>query len=98
MNPFATPPHSGVVHNWLTGECPAGYEEMVGDVSGWGTYLGSKINTTLQGCAERCTQKSNCLSFEHSNTTSFCNLSDVKHPIRRYNYEDYVFCSKIGKS
>ena len=79
-----------------TSGCPQGYVEMDGDVTGWGSSLGSQLSLTREKCAEECDRFADCLSFEHSNTESSCNLNTIEEPSAR-KYKDYVFCSKISK-
>ena len=76
--------------------CPPGYARMFGDLPGWGTSLGSKIQATREQCANRCSHDDRCLSFEHSNTEFLCNLNTIEDPSVK-QYKDYIFCSKIRK-
>ena len=77
-------------------DCPSGYEVKQGDLPGWGTGLGSRLPLTRQGCADKCSGKDECLSFEHSNSQMLCNLNKVALPSRPRN-SDFTFCMKTGK-
>ena len=69
----------------------------MGDISGWGTELGSKMPIGLrEECANECDALPLCLSFEHSNTEELCNLNTIAMPIKPNDYEDYAFCRKTG--
>ena len=76
--------------------CTSGYERRDGDIPGWGTDIGSRISLTREECANACTEEEQCMSFEHSNTALLCNLNKVADPTTEANYEDQVFCTKIG--
>jgi hypothetical protein len=66
-----------------------------GDISGWGTELGSKIAvSSRKECADRCDALPKCLSFEHSDTENFCNLNKKAMPTKG-KYGDYAFCRKF---
>ena len=77
--------------------CPVGYKELEGDEPEWGSYLGGKLNLNRQECAEACSEKVECLSFEHSNSKMLCNLNLVSKP-RTAPYRDFAFCQKSGNS
>ena len=70
---------------------------MIGDIPGMGTSLGRDLNANRNECAQKCSQKPKCLSFEHSNTELRCNLNTVAEPSEG-QYKDYLFCSKTGKT
>ena len=63
---------------------------------GWGTGLGSRLPLTRQGCANKCDEKDECLSFEHSNDRMLCNLNKISMPSKPRN-RDYIFCKKLSK-
>ena len=74
--------------------CPTGYAGRVGDLPGWGTDIGSKLDLSLEDCAERCNGDKTCLSFEHSPTEIKCNLNKIAEPSQG-PYLDYIFCTKL---
>ena len=76
--------------------CPSGYERRDGDIPGWGTDIGSALSLTREECADACTDENQCLSFEHSNSASLCNLNKMAEPTNEENYLDYAFCTKTG--
>ena len=65
---------------------------MEGDIHGNGLEQLYGINITL--CAELCTARRDCKSFEHS--TDQCNLNGEKVP-NGPKWKDFDFCSKYGK-
>ena len=75
--------------------CPSGYTKRKGDVPGWGSNIGSRLDLTLEQCAKRCNNEISCLSFEHSPSQKECNLNKIAEPTRHPN-ADFMFCSKRG--
>ena len=76
--------------------CPSGYERRNGDISGWGSDIGTRLSLTREECANACNDQDLCLSFEHSNTALLCNLNKIAEPTTGANYGDYAFCKKTG--
>eukprot|EP00092_Neocalanus_flemingeri_P012265 GFUD01013221.1.p1 GENE.GFUD01013221.1~~GFUD01013221.1.p1 ORF type:complete len:589 (+),score=124.60 GFUD01013221.1:122-1768(+) len=72
------------------GSCPAGYYLGSGDIPGWGQIRG-KIETSLAGCGEECSNTKECCSFEFSVTSGLCNLNRDCQP-SKIPYKDYYFC------
>eukprot|EP00092_Neocalanus_flemingeri_P012747 GFUD01013736.1.p1 GENE.GFUD01013736.1~~GFUD01013736.1.p1 ORF type:complete len:403 (-),score=79.02 GFUD01013736.1:170-1258(-) len=72
------------------GSCPAGYYLGSGDIPGWGQIRG-KIETSLAGCGEECSNTKECCSFEFSVTFGLCNLNRDCQP-SKIPYKDYYFC------
>ena len=60
---------------------------------GRGSDLGAELSLARQDCADKCTEKQNCLSFEHSETKTLCNLNRVAEPTKGPN-QDFVVCVK----
>ena len=58
-----------------------------------GTSMGSALSLTRQECADKCTEKKECLSFEHSATKNKCNLNSIAEPTQG-PYQDFAFCVK----
>ncbi|KAL5249273.1 hypothetical protein ACHWQZ_G018210 [Mnemiopsis leidyi] len=74
--------------------CPNGYDHYIGDIPGWGTYLGSALKVpSVSWCARLCDALTECLSFEHSNSSDLCNLNTGATPTVS-KYMDYAFCKK----
>ena len=76
--------------------CPLGYGSKEDDVPGMGSDLGSDLTLTREECARKCSEKDECLSFEHSYTEGKCSLNRVAEPTQG-PYKDYAFCTKQGK-
>ena len=77
------------------GRCPKGYIYISGDIIG--ATLQGNIMATLQECAEKCNNNTECNSFEHSTTNDVCNLNKEAFP-NGPKYGNFVFCSKKGNS
>ena len=60
---------------------------------GRGSDLGAELNLARKDCADKCTEKQDCLSFEHSDTKSLCNLNRIAEPTKGSN-QDFVACVK----
>ena len=75
--------------------CPSGYAKKKGDVPGWGSDIGSRLDLTLEQCAKRCSNEISCLSFEHSFSKKKCNLNKISEPTQEPN-ADFIFCTKTG--
>ena len=75
--------------------CPSGYAKRKGDVPGWGSDIGSRLDLTLEQCAKRCNNEISCLSFEHSPSKKKCNLNKIAEPTQDPN-ADFMFCTKTG--
>merc|ERR1719317_1566133 len=45
--------------------CPAGYAYKEGDIPGWGQLKG-RIETTMEGCSDECSNQAGCCSYEYS--------------------------------
>lgn len=75
--------------------CPPGYAKRKGDVPGWGSDIGSRLDLTLEQCAKRCNNEIHCLSFEHSPSKKKCNLNKIAEPTQDPN-ADFMFCTKTG--
>ena len=73
--------------------CPTVYSIRSGDLPGWGTDLGSRLSLTRQECVDKCTEKNECLSFEHRTSTNQCNLNRIAEPTQGA-YRDFAFCVK----
>ena len=79
----------------LTEGCPSDYEDRAGDVPGTGTDLGAALSLSRMQCAQKCNEKEDCLSFEHSNSQKLCNLNRIRVPTAQ-TYMDFSFCMKKG--
>ena len=79
----------------LTGKCPPGYTKREGDLPGWGTGIGGSYDLSRDECAQKCNDDSSCMSFEHSDTQTKCNLNNIAEPSQG-QYLDFVFCTKTG--
>ena len=66
---------------------------MEGDIHGNGLVQIYGLNITL--CAEECTARQDCKSFEHSETNNHCHLNGKQVP-NSPKWEDFQFCSKDG--
>ena len=86
--------HISFFNSCFVEKCPAGYELKIGDEPGWGTDLGSRLSLSLQECADECSKKTACLSFEQSSSNKLCNLNRVAKPKNQGPYKDFVFCMK----
>ena len=64
-------------------------------MSGTGSDLGAALSLTREQCAEKCKEKKDCLSFEHSHSQKLCNLNRIRGPTDQ-PYMDFVFCIKKG--
>ena len=84
-----------VIYYEISGMCPPGYLEKIGDLPGWGTDLGRALNLTKDQCTQRCSLHDQCLSFEHSEYQMKCNLNKLAQPTLG-PYKDFVFCTKNG--
>jgi len=76
--------------------CPAGYEEVHGDVAGWDHFGRGMSNkkATAELCADDCSQREECLSFEWGPTTNICSLNKKAMPGMK-PFEDYIFCKRL---
>ena len=86
-------------HHWISIEddCPTGYTKKDGYIFGWETLLGKTLHPINRDeCAQKCSEKPQCKSFEHSNEELKCNLNTAFEPSQRPAL-DYAFCSKTGK-
>lgn len=80
---------------WEKG-CPPGYQAVDGDARG-GDHFGRGMTNkqdTLELCAEECSGKNECLSFEWSPTRKTCNLNKVSVPERHPHFMDFIFCQR----
>ena len=81
---------------YVSAWCPTGYEELTGDIPGWGDPgLGTYDNWDRNFCAGQCNFKEQCLSFEHSDNSQQCNLNTAGEPTAS-PYLDFVFCKKMS--
>ena len=75
--------------------CPAGYDYKEGDIPGWGQLKG-RIETTMEGCSDECSNQAGCCSYEYSYSSGLCNLNKDCEPAVG-KYKDYLFCTKGEK-
>ena len=80
-----------MIYNNL-GECPEGYYNEWGWVSGWGQIRGN-FESTMTDCGAECTNTTECCSFEFSYTSRLCNLNTDCAPTH-VKYSDYYNCIK----
>ena len=78
----------------IAGQCPRGFVEKPGDISGWGQIGHYKNVKNIEKCSQHCFEKENCHSFEYSLTAKICNLNRNPNPTKGV-YKDYKFCTKI---
>mmetsp|Transcript_1014 Transcript_1014/g.3141 ORF Transcript_1014/g.3141 Transcript_1014/m.3141 type:complete len:236 (+) Transcript_1014:59-766(+) len=77
--------------------CPEGYKALVGDVGGWDQFGRemSNLKDTMSQCAEDCSDRLACGSFEYSTRTKICSLNKEAEPTMA-RFEDYTFCQKVA--
>ena len=88
---------SSLQENAASGECAEGYEEMIGDIPGWGrigSMGGGQDVQACEECASKCTLLAACGSYECSPVQKKCKLNMQSEPVNMLNFEDFVFCSK----
>ena len=73
--------------------CPSGYEDLIGDVPGFGSDLGGNLDLTKDQCALKCDEIDDCLSFEHSKIERKCHLNRISEPVDN-QVRDWIFCKK----
>merc|ERR1719206_1275911 len=78
---------------FCTKGCPAGYDYKEGDIPGWGQLKG-RIETTMEGCSDECSNQAGCCSYEYSYSSGLCNLNKDCEPAVG-KYKDYLFCTKV---
>merc|ERR1719317_593764 len=83
---------SDTVTTSSTTGCPAGYAYKEGDIPGWGQLKG-RIETTMEGCSDECSNQAGCCSYEYSYSSGVCNLNKDCEPTVG-KYKDYLFCTK----
>ena len=69
---------------------------MAGDIPGMGLEHGY-TRTNAFSCGKDCNDKSQCKSFLFSPSKNWCKLMREGDPTGKEPFEDYQFCSKIGK-
>jgi len=87
---------SDTVTTSSTTSCPAGYAYKEGDIPGWGQLKG-RIETTMEGCSDECSNQAGCCSYEYSYSSGLCNLNKDCEPTVG-KYKDYLFCTKGMKN
>uniref|UniRef100_A0A7S1QHF5 Apple domain-containing protein n=1 Tax=Alexandrium catenella TaxID=2925 RepID=A0A7S1QHF5_ALECA len=78
--------------------CPPGYAAAVGDVRGGNQFSHNATELNKQDaialCAEDCSKRDACKSFEWSPGSKVCNLNRVPEPDRAAPFLDYIFCKR----
>ena len=74
------------------GPCTAGYLLQSGDIIGHG--IGENLASSVEECANWCTQEGNCCVFEYSPSTKKCQLHKDCHS-NHAQYGDFMFCRKF---
>ena len=75
------------------GPCSAGYLLQSGDIIGHG--IGEDLASSVEECANWCSDNSACCVFEYSPSTKQCQLHKECHP-NHAQYGDFMFCRKIN--
>merc|ERR1719384_2194031 len=80
-------------------KCASGYYEQIGDRPGWtkvdGAGGGQKV-ANCNECADLCSDRPACLSYECSISELKCNLNSGANPTQGA-YKDYLFCTAEEK-
>ena len=72
-------------------QCPTGYIEKPGDITGWG--FDYEPAASVEACAYRCTNQQECCVFEFSRFSKMCQLHKECYP-NNLPLEDYISCQK----
>ena len=73
-------------------ECAVGYIPETGDIPGDGLEPG--FDSSLQRCADECTEKNECKSFSFSKSRNECKLMKDYYPTDEDPFQDFQFCRK----
>ena len=74
-------------------ECPNGYLNNPGTISGSGKLEYHKNMGSMDDCFQLCQAEEYCCSFEYSDSKKTCYLNVDCHPTKG-SYKDYIFCMK----
>jgi len=77
-------------------QCPAGYEQIVGEVNGCDQWSGSCKSSaaSMEACAQRCSSTKGCGSFEFSPSSKRCFRKTQTRPTEDAARGDFIYCRR----